>query len=161
MPSPSPAAVTARGVREGDRAALAALVDRRGAAVLAYCDHLSAPGRALEAAGEAFADFRRHVRDAEDPRSLDPEKLLLNATRRAAAARAPRPEAPTGLLARRRAATCQFAPELLAARAADDLSTADRPRLARPPRRLPGCPPARRRRAAPAPPHTPHPPHPP
>jgi len=131
MPSPSPAAVTARGVREGDRAALAALVDRRGAAVLAYCDHLSAPGRALEAAGEAFADFRRQVRDAEDPRSLDPEKLLLNATRRAAAARAPRPEAPAGLFARRRAATCQFVPELLAARAADDLSTADRLRLAR------------------------------
>ena len=139
MPSPSPAAVTARGVREGDRAALAALVDRRGAAVLAYCDHLSAPGRALEAAGEAFADFRRHVRDAEDPRSLDPEKLLLNATRRAAAARAPRPEAPTGLLARRRAATCQFAPELLAARAADDLSTADRLRLARHLERCPDC----------------------
>src|SRR5436189_6243713 len=106
MPPPSPAAVTARGVRDGDRAALAALVERRGAAVLAYCDHLAAPGRALEAAGEAFAGFRRDVREAEDPVGLDPEALLLSATRRAASSRAPRPEAPSGLLRRRRAATC-------------------------------------------------------
>src|SRR2546423_15579462 len=110
MPGPSPAAVTARGVRDGDRAALATLVERRGAAVLAFCDHLAAPGRALEAAGEAFAEFRRDVRAAEDPRTLDPELLLLNATRRAAATRAPRPEAPSGLFARRPAPRGRSAP---------------------------------------------------
>src|SRR3954467_7102592 len=100
--SPSPAAVTAQGIRDGERAALTALVERRGAAVLAYCDHLAAPDRALEAAGEAFAAFRRDVRTAEDPISLDPEALLRRATRRAAAARAPRPAAPSGLMRRRR-----------------------------------------------------------
>src|SRR5947209_10666635 len=130
MSSP-PAAVTAKGIRDGDRAALAALVDRRGTAVLAYCDHLAAPGRALEAAGEAFAAFRRAVRDAEDLRTLDPEALLLRATRRAAAAHAPQPETPSGLFARRRAATCQLVPQLLAVRAEGELSAADRLRLSR------------------------------
>src|SRR5881409_3500165 len=81
------AAVTAKGIRDGDRAALGALVARRGAAVLAYCDRVAAPGRALEAAGEAFARFRREVVAASEPRALDPEALLLSGTRRGAAPR--------------------------------------------------------------------------
>src|SRR5437667_151702 len=66
------AAVTAKGIRDGDRAALGALVARRGAAVLAYCDRVAAPGRALEAAGEAFARFRREVVAAAAPRTAAP-----------------------------------------------------------------------------------------
>ncbi|HEY3021301.1 MAG TPA: zf-HC2 domain-containing protein, partial [Solirubrobacteraceae bacterium] len=129
-PTPT-AAVTAQGIRDGDRAALGALVARRGTAVLAYCDRVAAPGRALEAAGEAFARFRREVVAAAEPRALDPEALLLGGTRRAAAACAPRPTAPRGALARRRGTTCVLVPELLAARAAGDLTAADRMRLAR------------------------------
>src|SRR5439155_1394361 len=98
------AAVTAKGIRDGDRAALGALVARRGAAVLAYCDRVASPGRALEAAGEAFARFRREVVAAPEPRALDPEALLLGATRRAAAACAPRPAPVRGTLTRRRGA---------------------------------------------------------
>src|SRR2546423_448482 len=45
MPGPSPAAVTARGVRDGDRAALATLVERRGAGRPGLCDPPAAPGR--------------------------------------------------------------------------------------------------------------------
>src|SRR5881409_3726956 len=125
------AAVTARGIRDGDRAALGALVARRGAAVLAYCDRVAAPGRALEAAGEAFAGFRREVVTAAEPRALDPEALLLCSTRRAAATCAPRAAAPRGTLSRRRAGTCALVPELLAARAEGDLTASDRMRLAR------------------------------
>src|SRR5213592_4994079 len=118
-PAPT-AAVTAQGIRDGDRVALGALVARRGAAVLAYCERVAAPGRALEAAGEAFARFRREVVAAPEPRALDPEALLLRGTRRAAAARAPRPAEARGTLAARRGATCALVPELLAARAEGD-----------------------------------------
>src|SRR3954451_23441544 len=89
MSSPQTSVVTAQGVRDGDRGALTALVERRGAAVLAYCEAVAQPGRGLEAAGEAFARFRREVRAAPEPRTLDPEALLLSATRHAAAAQAP------------------------------------------------------------------------
>ena len=139
MSSPPTAVVTAQGVRDGDRSALAALVERRGAAVLAYCEAVAEPGRGLEAAGEAFARFRREVRAAAEPRALDPEALLLSATRRAAAARAPEPEAPRGLLARRLGTTCPLVPELLAVRADGKLTTADRLRLSRHLERCESC----------------------
>src|SRR4051812_42878174 len=144
----SPAAVTAQGIRDGERAALTALVGRRGSAVIAYCDHMAASGRALEAAGEAFAGFRREVRDAEDARALDPEAVLLSSTRRAAAALAPKPEPPAGLFGRRRALTCQLIPELLAARADGELSAADRLRLSRHLERCEDCREAEERFAA-------------
>jgi len=139
MSSPPTAVVTAQGVRDGDRSALAALVERRGAAVLAYCEAVAEPGRGLEAAGEAFARFRREVRAAPEPRTLDPEALLLSSTRRAAAARAPEPEAPRGLLARRLGTTCPLVPELLAVRADGKLTTADRMRLSRHLERCESC----------------------
>src|SRR3954469_10676272 len=130
MPTPSTSVVTAQGVRDGDRGALTALVERRGAAVLAYCEAVAEPGRGLEAAGEAFARFRREVRAAPEPRALDPEALLRSATRRAAAAHAPRPAPPRGLLARRLGATCPLVPELLVVRAQGELTASDRMRLA-------------------------------
>ena len=139
MSSPPTAVVTAQGVRDGDRMALTALVERRGAAVLAYCAAVAEPARGLEAAGEALARFRREVRAAAEPRALDPEVLLLRATRRAAAARAPKPEEPRGLVARRLGATCPLVPELLAVRADGNLTAADRLRLTRHLERCEGC----------------------
>src|SRR3954464_7887399 len=139
MSSPPTSVVTAQGVRDGDRAALSALVERRGAAVLAYCEAVAEPGRGLEAAGEALARFRREVRAAAEPRALDPEALLLSSTRRAAAARAPKPAAPHGLVARRLGATCPLVPELLAVRADGNLTAADRLRLTRHLERCEGC----------------------
>src|SRR5687768_8007389 len=91
MASGPTAAVTPQGVRDGDPVVLAALTERRGAAVLAYCEHV-APGVAPAAAADAFARFRRDVVEARDPLALDPEAALLRATRLAAAARAPRPQ---------------------------------------------------------------------
>src|SRR3954469_8960167 len=139
MSSPPTSVVTAQGVRDGDRAALAALVERRGAAALAYCEAVAEPGRGLAAAGEAFARFRREVRAAREPRALDPEALLLSSTRRSAAARAPKPEPPRGVLARRLGTTCPLVPELLAVRADGNLTAADRMRLSRHLERCEAC----------------------
>ena len=55
------AAVTPEGVRAGDPAALAALVERRGAGVLAYAREVSDPSVAPLAAAEALARFRAAV----------------------------------------------------------------------------------------------------
>lgn len=87
------AQVTAMGIRDGDPAVLAALVERRGGAVLAYCERYCAPSMALDATSDAFVRFRATVLAAERPGDLDPEGALLGATRHAAAARAPRPPA--------------------------------------------------------------------
>ncbi|HWV84088.1 MAG TPA: hypothetical protein VNZ62_01475 [Capillimicrobium sp.] len=124
--------VTPEGVRDGDPAALSGLTMRRGAAVLAYAEQVTAPGRAVEAAADAFARFRRAVVEAADPRHVDPERTLLRTTRYAAAVRAPRDVA---LRARLRGgdgpSPCELVPELLAARAERDLGDADQQRLAR------------------------------
>src|SRR5690348_15900794 len=103
MPQPT-AVVTASGVRDGDPPTLAALAERRGRAVLAYCEQVCGPGEAVTAAADALARFRRSVADADDPVSLDPELALLRATRYAAAAHAPAVGAPAprhALLGRR------------------------------------------------------------
>jgi hypothetical protein len=140
--------VTAARVRDGEPAALAALVDRRGAAVLAYCEEVAAPGTGPVAAGEAFATFRRVVVAADEPRSLDPEAVLLRGTRQAAAAAAARTVAPRGVLVRRLGATCVLVPELLAARAEGSLTAADRLRLSGHLERCAGCREAEERFAA-------------
>src|SRR3954468_14223457 len=139
MSSTSTSVVTAQGVRDGDRGALTALVERRGAAVLAYCEAVAQPGRGLEAAGEAFARFRREVRAAPEPRTLDPEALLLTSARRAAATQAPKAAPPGGLLARRLGTTCPLVPELLVVRAEGELTAADRMRLSRHLERCESC----------------------
>src|SRR5436309_10344271 len=84
-------AVTPEGVRTGDPAALAALCERRGGAVLAYCREVCEPAEAALAAAEALARFRAAVWASADAADLDPERLLLSATRHAASARARRP----------------------------------------------------------------------
>ncbi|HWT95232.1 MAG TPA: hypothetical protein VN238_19705, partial [Solirubrobacteraceae bacterium] len=81
--------VTATGIKDGNPAVLRALVDRRGAAVLAYCERACSPSLVLEAVADAFARFRAAVIAAQRPTDLHPEMALLSATRAAAAARSP------------------------------------------------------------------------
>ncbi|MBI5104987.1 MAG: hypothetical protein HZB46_08395, partial [Solirubrobacterales bacterium] len=63
--------VTPTGVRDGEPAALAGLVARRGPAVLAFCREVCGPDHAPLAAAEAFARFRAAVHDAGDAGALD------------------------------------------------------------------------------------------
>jgi hypothetical protein len=107
--------VTPSGVRDGDPAALAGLCDRRGPAVLAYCRHVAGDAEAAAAAAEAFGSFRAAVHAAEDPADINPEALLLNTTRHAAAGR-------VGIVA---LGICAVVPLLLAARADRSISPAD------------------------------------
>lgn len=129
--------VTPEGIRDADPGTCESVCARRGAAVLAYCEALCAPGMATIAAAEAFARFRAAVIATPDSAGVDPDALLMSATRHAAAARAPRQRAMSARVARslgsgRRAPqACDLAPELLAARAEALLSDADRVRLSR------------------------------
>jgi len=135
--SGSRVAVTPEGIRDADQATCEAVCARRGPAVLAYCEQACAPGMAGPAAAEAFARFRAAVIATPDSAGVDPDALLMSATRHAAAARAPRQRAISARVARslgssRRAPhACDLAPELLAARAEALLSDADRVRLSR------------------------------
>lgn len=138
-----PAVVTPAGVRDGDPSALDGLIARRGPAVLAYCEHVCAPGSAVQAAAESFARFRVAVVDAEDLGQLDPEAALISATRNAAAVRTPPPEPAGGLAARlagrRHSRACELMPALLLARVEGELSDADRQRLREHLARCAGC----------------------
>ena len=133
----TPSAVTAMGIRDGDHAVLEALVERRGHAVLAFCERACAPGMALEAAGEAFARFRATVMTVDEPAGLDPESTLLSATWHAAAERVPRsvppPTGPLGRLLGANAAPQLLAvvPALLVARADGTLDAAGEAELTR------------------------------
>src|SRR5437660_1569992 len=121
MTPASTAAVTPAGVRDGDPAALAALTERRGSAVLAYAERVAGPELAVDAAAEAFARFRAAVVAVDDPLSIDPEALLLHVTRRAAAGRAPDP--PAERRAERVAGIdCANVPDLLVSRLEGELS---------------------------------------
>jgi len=141
-------AMTPDGIREGDPAALAALVEHRANAVLAYCEAVCSPAGAERAAAETFARFRAAVAAAEDARSLDPAALLLGATRHASASLTITPTPPADGGMRRKlgagrapsaSETCTLIPGLLAARAEGALSAADRERLARHLERHPAC----------------------
>jgi hypothetical protein len=133
MEASSEKGVTPEGVRAGDAAALQALVDRRGPAVIAFCTQVCGPPAADRAAAEAFARFRAAVRDAPDLKSLEPEALLRGATRHAAASMARQPSGPPphGKLRSRGTETCVHVPTMLAARANGALGPADLERLAR------------------------------
>ena len=126
--------VTPEGVRSGDSGALAALCERRGAAVLAYCREVCEPAAAQLAAAEALARFRAAVWAAGDAGDLDPERLLLSATRHAAAASAqvaPEVGATRRILGRGQTMTCARMPSLIVARAENLLGSADLDRLSR------------------------------
>jgi hypothetical protein len=133
MEASSEKGVTPQGVRAGEPAALQALVDRRGPAVIAFCTQVCGPQAADRAAAEAFARFRAAVRDAEDLKSLQPEALLRGATRHAAASMARQPSGPPphGKLRSRGTETCVHVPTMLAARANGALGPADLERIGR------------------------------
>jgi hypothetical protein len=107
--------VTPTGVRDGDPDALAGLCDRRGPAVIAYCEVVAGPGAAAGAAAEAFGIFRADVVAAGDLGDVNPEALLISATRHAAARHA-RSDAPS---------PCAGVPALLAGRADRSITLAD------------------------------------
>ena len=117
---PVSAVVTPLGVRDGDPDAVATLIQRRGAAVLGYCEEVAAPGEAVAAASESFGGFRDAVASAPDVASFDAEGELVRSTRFAAANRAPQ----TGRGA-------PMVPTLLAARAEGELGPDDEERLTR------------------------------
>jgi hypothetical protein len=129
-----PGAVTPDGVRAGDPDALAALCERRGAAVLGYCREVCAPEDAALAAAEALARFRAAVWASGDAADLEPERLLLSATRHSAASQAhiPADTGPTRrMLGRAQTDTCARMPALIVARAENLLGDADLDRLSR------------------------------
>ena len=107
--------MTPSGVRDGDPDALAGLCDRRGPAVLAYCEVVAGHAAAAAAAAEAFGSFRAGVVATADLASLNPEALLISATRHAAARHA----------AANSAGQCAGVPALLAARADRSITLAD------------------------------------
>jgi hypothetical protein len=135
-------AITPQGVRAGDPAALAALCERRGGAVLAYCREVCEPADAAAAAAEALARFRAAVWAAGDASELQPETLLLGATRHAAAAAARRPAEPRTtrrIVGRAHTEVCTQVPALIVARAESLLGAADQDRLARHLERCASC----------------------
>lgn len=111
--------VTPTGVREGDPAALAALCAVRGPSVVAYCRHVAGETDAGAAAADAFARFRVAVTDAGDATSVDPEALLISATRCSAA----------GYASAAAQGDCAEVPALLAARAEKTIAPPDLERL--------------------------------
>lgn len=118
--------MTPVGVRDGDPDALAGLCDRRGPAVLAYCTVVAGQQHAVAAAAEAFASFRAGVVAAGDLANLNPEALLVSATRHSAG-RYAGSDAPQA---------CARVPALLAARADRSITLADHDWLQE---HLPGC----------------------
>ena len=115
----SGATVTPSGVRDGDPAALAGLCAVRGPSVVAYCRHVAGEADAGAAAADAFARFRVAVVAAGDTTSLNPEALLVSATRTSAAARA----STSGQ------GDCVDVPMLLAGRAEKTIAAPDLERL--------------------------------
>jgi hypothetical protein len=135
-------AVTPQGIRAGDPAALAALCELRGGAVLGYCREVCEPAAASAAAAEALARFRAAVWAAGDAADLEPERLLLSATRHAAAARARttfEASTPRRMLGRGQSVTCVRMPGLIVARAENLLGSADLDRLSRHLERCQAC----------------------
>jgi len=79
--------ITRAKIREGDPGALAALCERRGSAVYAYCVQVAGTGDAAIAAADALAQFRVAVVAPTALTNLDAETMLRRMTRRAAASR--------------------------------------------------------------------------
>lgn len=79
------ATITPEKIRDGDPEALAALCEVGGAAMFAYCEHVVAPGHAINAVADAFARFRAAIVAAEELTPQDADALLRGMTRRAAA----------------------------------------------------------------------------
>src|SRR5829696_8596259 len=98
----------------------------RRASVLAYCARLCDPARIAEAADAAFADLGEQLEALSSDRVADLDRMLLEATRDAAAARVDVSSGAARLASRRSTRTCELMPTLLAARASGRLSASDR-----------------------------------
>lgn len=122
------AEVTPAGTRDGEPDVLAGLCMRRGGAVLAYSEHMAAPGQAALAAADAFARFRSRVVAADELAGLDADALLLSATRHAAVARGVRVNRADDAEA---SEECLSAQRLVVDWMEDELSPAARERLER------------------------------
>lgn len=77
--------ITKDKIRDGDPATLAALCDRRGPAVLAYCEQVAARGHATDAAADTFARLRISVVAPDGSLRMEGDALLRHIVRRAAA----------------------------------------------------------------------------
>jgi hypothetical protein len=97
----------------------------RRASVLAYCARLCDPARIAEAADAAFAELHSQLEAMTSDRAVDLDRMLIESTRDAAAARV---DSSSGAsrLASRRGRTCWLMPTLLAARASGRLGASDR-----------------------------------
>jgi peptidoglycan hydrolase-like protein with peptidoglycan-binding domain len=110
----------------GNRAVSLNDVEReRRASVLAYCARLCDPERIAEAADAAFADLRAALEAAPQDGVVDLERVLLEATRDAAASRTSARGSLSGMVTRRPSRTCEVMPTLLAGRASGRLSAND------------------------------------
>lgn len=89
----APTDVTADALREGDPLVLAALVEQRGPAVMAYAEAVAAPDGALRMAAAVFAEHRVALL-ADHASDDDLDAALLAATRRVAARSAENPFRP-------------------------------------------------------------------
>ncbi|MCP9488562.1 MAG: zf-HC2 domain-containing protein [Solirubrobacteraceae bacterium MAG38_C4-C5] len=138
-----PRGVTPAGIRDGEPASLAGLVELRGSAVMAYASGIVAPEAAVQAAAQAMARFRSHVVEATDLGGLDPDTMLLCAVRESSAQRVVHHPARSGRalhrLTRRGGSACRMAPRLLAARANRELAHEDAVRLDQHLASCPGC----------------------
>ncbi len=82
--------VTLAGIRDGDPGVLAALCERRGPSVFAYCELVAAPGSVSIAAADALARFRLSVLAVDKLNRNEAEVRLRTATREAATRRGTR-----------------------------------------------------------------------
>ena len=121
----SAANITMDMLRRGEPAALAVLCQRRGPAVFAYCAQVAGRDRAMEAAADAFAQFRLAVQPAgavSDGRQAD--ALLRRVTRSAALSRGA--DTPNGRVGGPSAERCEGRESELLSYVDDALTRADR-----------------------------------
>jgi len=123
--------IDVHGVREGDASSLRTLAKRRGASVLAYCNHVCGPSTGPIAAAETFARTRAILRDDQNVDAIDPDQVLRRATRHTAAcvAREPQGPPPSGAIPGRGTATCLDVAISLAAASDGKLDVDQRARL--------------------------------
>ena len=115
----APAAITPRGVRDGDPEVLAALCARRGPAVLAFVAEVCPPPVVTRAVADAFARFRAAVASDDGAPAVHPDALLLRFARHAA----------LDVVALGPDLGCVSVPSLLVRRAEQDLSKDEAGRL--------------------------------
>lgn len=123
--------IDVHGVRDGDASSLRTLAKRRGASVLAYCNHVCGPSTGPVAAAETFARTRAILRDDQNADAIDPDQVLRRATRHTAAcvAREPQGPPPSGAIPGRGTATCLDVAISLAAASDGKLDVEQRARL--------------------------------